>query len=606
MTRMSDLLRRAGVTSSTVADTQPSPVVATSAPGTDRAPVGDPPEEYLLRYAAACVLLGRALTPPLTPEALADRLADCQDNTNRGRSAWQDGLIRRLGLLTGRQANAVEEVADLRVSLTSRGVPTWSGLAAEVERALTEGHAEAWITARAEVDQAVGVAVIPPREVDEEWSAYRGRLDEWALDQQVAVLRRLFPPSYTGGPPDIAGYVTQLERNAREAAEAALAVRVDREIQTAQVEILRRLDDGIPAADIARQVAWDRQPDGEYYRPLCRELGLSAITGVSSGPVARQLDDFLTTTPQGWDAALPYDGTPPQGWETLTPSPLRLYAAGRKDDGVTRVAAGEEALRRWGAGAVYCVDERTYVVTPHGVARVVQAERAALPSADRVSLTPTPAGWCELVSAGGSRELPTVRWCGREVAGALVRLQAAAERPGGLDVRRAIVAGLYGRHETKQFPRFHEGGIMVGIEDRLGGILDDLFAVWSMAPDRMPKAAWRIHAAVRKTAAGGLRMVAGEQTGGLLVVESRDELGPRRGTPRGDDRPRADSPALAATSTRSWRAHHQHLNATTTLAVVEHGRPLLMESGIGYRYAEGRVWRVPGLATGRPGTPEPV
>ena len=593
MGTMSDSFRRAGLADHNV--------VAASGPGTHTAAPTDPPEESSLRYAAACVLLGRALTPTLTPAALASRLAECQDGSNRGRAAWEGGLRSRLGKITGRQAKAVAEVSDLAASLTGKGIPTWTALAEEVERALTEGHAERWLKEQSAAATAASATAIPTRKEAEGWPEYGARVEDWALDLSVEVLRRLFPPSWSGGGPDIAGYVARLERQDREAAAAAAASRVERDIATAQAEILRRLAAGTSARDLVARVACSRQPDG-YYRPLCRELGLAAIEGLTGGEADSGLNDFVANTPQGWDAALPRDGTPPQGWPSLADDALRRYAAGQRHED-TCAHAGSEALRRWGAGYVYAIPNvrGSFVTTPTGMAAIEVHETRVL---ERVSLIPAPAGWVEPVKA--DRPLPIVRWCGPEVAAALTRLESAAQRPGTLDVRRAVVAGLYGRHETKNFPRFHKGGIMVGVEDRLGQILDDLALVYRMATARVPPEAWLIHAAVRKTAAGGLQMVAGQQVGALLVVKASDSLGPKRSAPSGDDAPRADSSALAVTSTSSYRAHHQTLYSTTTFAVVEPGKPLLMESGIGYRFGEGRVWRVPGLAEGRSGTPEPM
>ena len=46
--------------------------------------------------------------------------------------------------------------------------------------------------------------------------------------------------------------------------------------------------------------------------------------------------------------------------------------------------------------------------------------------------------------------------------------------------------------------------------------------------------------------------------------------------------------------------------SSVVVGFVSAGKPLLLSTGVGYRWADDRLWMVPGLAVGRPGRPEPA
>lgn len=586
LSSLTDALARAGHSASTATATQTA-TVAVKAPAVET----EPPAEMLVKYAAACVLLGRAVMPPLTVDRLGAILDQCRDGTGEGRARWESGLRRRLDALSTRAAREIAEVANLRESLTHKGVTTWGGLAAEVQRALAEGHAEAWLDRqRAESTQAEGLA-IPPRHPGEEWADYESRLAAWVDDIPAGVARRLFPPTYGGdGPADVAGYLCRLQREEREEAARSLEARQQATFERRLSDLLARLTAGEEPASLL-PLAQNRTYDA------------NSASYVLTIEQAARLSAAVEQSPQGWDAGLPSQGAPPQGWHALSDDALTWYATQHESWRRTvTIAAGAEARRRWGVGAVLVTagDER-WVVTGESCARAA-VDTAAIPgmsTGDVVSLSPSPQGWAEVTA-------DEYRWCGPDVYAALDRVTQRARAPGGLDVRRAVVADFYGRHPEKNYPRFRSGGIMVGIEDALGTVLDDLALLYARCPARIPDGAWRLHAAVRKTAAGGLQMTRGDdQQAVLLVVKRADSGASRRSAPSGDDAPKADSPALCAISVHHWNSFHQCCSATTTLAVVEAGRPLLMRSGVGFRIGGPTdVEEVPGLAEGRPGTPK--
>jgi hypothetical protein len=213
-----------------------------------------------------------------------------------------------------------------------------------------------------------------------------------------------------------------------------------------------------------------------------------------------------------------------------------------------------------------------------------------------ISDEPGPAGWAE---QQGDRFL----WCGPAVYAALTRVLERARTPGSLVVSRVFSA--YGRHAEKRFPRLYwsvwdRSSLVVALDDQLGPALDDLALVTEHCPTRVPREAYWLHAEVRPTQAGGMRIAAcrGAARAALVTLHGHRQQMSRRAT---GELPcaRSDSPALAVVGSAGSAKH----DVVRLVACVSEGRPLLLTSGVGYRLGKnpGEVEKVPGLAEGRPG-----
>lgn len=497
------------------------------------------------------------------------------------------GKDRRVSAISGALQSARDKLPLAKSKAISQVCPP-SLRAADLEAwleericALRDGSYAAWAAqSRAEESAAKAISA-PVLGADEDEEAFSARVHDWAEQIPVGVLRRLCP-GY-GDQPDVGRYAHEQCRARRlKAEEAAKAARnanraAEKIAMAADLEALRaEIDAGASLARLRALVdalPYEAREDGT------RLVAPSAQVW-ASGVRFRERDPGTA---------------PPQGWAGLPTETVARWANANRSAATPGAAA--ELVARLGAGAVVAVpsqweghDPTQIWLGPSGPVRIA-GDKASTNIPARVSDTPGPSGWAEPDKNG------SVTWCGPPVYAALARILDRARAPGGLDVARVMDA--YGRHPEKNFPRFLVGegraAAIVGVDDPLGPVLDDLALVRRVAPARIPAAAYWLHAEARRTQAGGLRIcpARGAVRAALVTVTGHEQRLSRK-TIGATDYPRDDSPALAVTGSGGSNAHRY----SVVVGVISEGRPLLMGSGVGYRLGAdpGTVERVPGLA----------
>lgn len=500
------------------------------------------------------------------------------------------GKDRRAAAITGALQSARDrlpmarsrEIADVRPA-SGRGSDMAEWLDARIS-ALESGGYAAWLRAQQADNRAAMSTAIPELGPDEDEAAFTTRFQAWADQQTVGVLRRLCPASW-GSDPDVGGAI-----------RTRIQARRDQQAEAERRELAAAGDLALAAIRLAIASGESLEDLRGRVRAIPHEQSAARAAAQTA----------VSVSPQAWAAAEIVDGVlptgdPPQGWAALSLEAVARWAVGpRSSYGHRYPQAGAvaELTRRFGVGATLDHPDRVYTTAPHLWLRadgLAALAGEAVPA--RVTDVVGPAGWAEPTKDG-------YQWCGPAVYAALTRVLDRARTPGTLDVSRVFAA--YGRHSEKRYPRFWwsvwgRSSITVAVDDALGAALDDLALAAQHCPARVPAAAYWLHAEVRETqSGGGLRVAAsrGAARSALVTVQGHTQQLSRRSvgsTPSA----RADSPALAVTGYAGSAKHSD----VRVVACVSEGRPLLLDSGVGYRLGRnpGEVEKVPGLAEGRPG-----
>lgn len=290
-------------------------------------------------------------------------------------------------------------------------------------------------------------------------------------------------------------------------------------------------------------------------------------------------------------------GNPPEGVD------LRSLSVEILGDMVSRSeAVRRELARRLPSDKhVYIVRDRhaytTFAVTHEGKLVPANVREKELPLV--AATEPHPDGW---VYTGGTNSY----WQASGAEYAAIQTLQKAEK-GWLDIRHVI--GIYGRHETQRWPRLYTRAwktpLLVGIDDELSAQLDALERVYRQHRQYVPEKAYWLQASVRKTKAGRLHIAAGQGPEGALiqVTGGRASHG-RHGWSGEDIAPAKHNQALAVAAMGMSNGGGQ--TRSVVIAFVTQGTPLLLDNGVGYVFEGGQVFRVPGLASGRPGEKEPL
>lgn len=549
----------------------------------------DRPGDTIVRYAAGLLRLGAG-----DAASLAQRLDRCIDGTGAGRARWEDWVRTRLNQQPQRVARELEGLG-LGQSLTRKGVPTWGMEARDVLDALRGGYAQEWLDQQQADTRAAAQDAVPELGAEEAEDAYRARVLAWADERPRGVLARLCPASW-GDSPDVEGAIRQ-RIEARRAAQRAAEQAREEAAQAAREGAIQTLIASGASIDEIRAAI---EAGGYTGSTPCYALLGESAQAWAAGGYRDGISQWRT----------PLGDAPPQGWAAIPLDVVLQLALPRAYTVDALPSAVAEVIRRVGdAGIVRRdLDGETIVAFVHGDAihrfgGVYRLDCAPPVMVTHAGTAPGPAGWAEKQKDGWV-------WCGPDVWAALSRVQDRARTPGTLDVSRVI--GAYGRHPERRYPRLSfcawKSYLTVGVDDALGSVLDDIVLLRQRCPDRVPAEAYRLHAEVRKTQANGLQIV--RRTGGeravVIEVAGHASSQGRHGWSGSTPSPRADSPALAATVHGGSGGGGQR--ATVTVAVLTEGRPLLMDSGIGYRLSR-EGWgaeKVPGLSEGRPGTPVAV
>lgn len=516
------------------------------------------------------------------------------DGTGAGRARWEDWVRGRLNQQPQRVARELETLG-LAQSLTRKGVPTWMGEAASVIDALRGGYAQEWLDQQGAESQQAKATAFPELGADEDAAAYEARVMAWADELPRGVVQRLAPQ----GLPDAI----------RERLQARTAV-ARRGLETRAK--------GIAAARRSALVeAIDRARPLEVLEEHLRQEQYIGADGMFVGiPGQDDLETLVRSSAQAWAAGrkvvaryskVEPAGTPPLGWPAAHLDTVIRLAVSEDERAPLALA---ELVRRLPDGSVFETDYSTAALRQGEVVYFEgSTERGRPPEGvTRVSFVPGPDGWAEPFAhpVRGIR----YRWASGRAFAALTRVVERARCPGSLDVRRVI--GAYGRHPEKRFPRLsfsaYRSWLTVGVDDALGPIMDDLALVHVECPDRVPGDAYRIHAEVRKTQANGLQVVRRDhgERGALISVSGSAMSQGRHGWAGTTPAVKEGSSALSVSLYGGSRGGGQA--AAVVVAVLTEGRPLLLDSGVGYRLGAqpGQVERVPGLAEGRPGEPASV
>jgi hypothetical protein len=280
-------------------------------------------------------------------------------------------------------------------------------------------------------------------------------------------------------------------------------------------------------------------------------------------------------------------------WERLSSEVLDTYCRREMPEAIVHRAS--QLLPGQGWSTAHAPDTQPQVVLPNGT--VVWADFGAGVPDGLVSTVESPAGWWDSTPRHSG-------WRPTQVYTALQHLRAVPR--GTLDVRRVI--GTYGRHDTERWPRLREVAwktpLIVGIDDELGERFDVLASV---PAHLVPEHAWWIPGSCRATAKNGLRLthVPAPDRSVLVLLEGGTMSHGRHGTSGANVAPHASNQAPCASVCGGSRGGGQ--SRSVLIGCVAAGRPLLLADGSGYELtADGGLYYVPGLASGRPGARKAV
>lgn len=526
------------------------------------------------------------------------------------------GRARRLDDINTAIANAVGRMKRKEVRALHERVPQsaleWrfnrasdlDDTMAEVHAALTDGSFAEWERAQqqasnapkwpdpptdAQIVEALGLrGLTPDQDTSDAYNrtaqvvqGYGNALDEWADERTERELAAL-------------GFGWSKHLELKRALEGRCFEIIAQYQSETGVPVLRDIIARYESGELTLAQAIDAS---KAVSPRNRDAALKALTG-DDGIYA--LNNHLRTLPRAWRDGDGH-GPVPAGVD-LAELPLEVIF---RLAAVMQVDAAKALLQQHcpADGVLYGGRRCQYMAygRQHGLREVIT--RGELDPGDKVvtlPCNPHPDGWLELV---GERYV----WCSPAVYAAHRRL--SNYRSGLLDVR--LVIGLYGRHETERWPRLltqawsHK--LVVGMHDSIGSHFDDLATVCAVSSQLVPEHAWLVRAGVCKSQRGKLVLTGEDRglcAGAVVVIHGGTSSHGRHGRSGEDLMPAEGSKAAAVSAFGCSRGGGQ--TRTAVVAVVEKDKPLLLSNGVGYEYDGGQLYRVPGLAAGRPGEREPL
>ncbi len=353
------------------------------------------------------------------------------EGTNRERDAFDRLIESALDKLP------VGKAQELRTHLSPlgghKGVPTFCGEARQVLEAIQSGALDLWITQQRDEATAADALKWPAIDEGEDFDAYRVRLDAWAADKPVNLLKRIKYDAYD---------IVRAEREKRERAKERQAAQIKAQLA---VELKRGLAEAADFGEaFTRFVNWAKAAS----QTATAHPGLSLGTDeIAQGEVAKSAypwSFYVRWNDLPWEERFsiyfPTPNSPPGEQDAKNMNDVCIFnlLLCRRIEAIL-----PEVRRRWPlkTNQVHILnrgEQGGYVISPSGeVTRYFSDD--ALPKKSGVYTTePNEAGWWN-----GA-------WCGSEVFWALDRLSRAEK--GRVLIN---VTGYYGRHPNKNYPRLN-------------------------------------------------------------------------------------------------------------------------------------------------------